>query len=68
MTDLSELTTMHVGGPAESILRDMDETEAMDTAMRHAGPRDLVILTVSSVESVWRQVNEFGGDRVEAHV
>jgi hypothetical protein len=46
----------------------MDETEAMDTAMRRASPRDLVVLTVSSVESVWAQVNAFSAERVDSRV
>lgn len=56
------------GMAPENIVRVMDETEAMETAMRHAGPRDLVVLTVSSVESVWRQVHAFGTERADARV
>jgi cyanophycin synthetase len=44
---------------SEHIRRVMDENEAMDAALRLAGPRDLVVLTVSSVEAVWAQVNAF---------
>lgn len=43
------------------IYRVMDEADAMDAALRMAGPKDLVVLTVSDVEGVWKQVNSFEG-------
>ena len=47
------------GMPSDRIRRVMDETDAMDAALGLAGPKDLVVLTVSSVEAVWAQVNAF---------
>jgi cyanophycin synthetase len=56
------------GMDPDRIQRVMDETEAMDTALRMAGPRDLVVLTVSSVDSVWNQVNAFTRIETDARV
>jgi cyanophycin synthetase len=50
------------GMQAEHIRRVMDESEAMDAALRLAHPGDLVVLTVSSVEAVWAQANAFVPD------
>jgi cyanophycin synthetase len=36
-----------------------DEEAAMDTAMRLAKPGDLVIMTCTDVDAVWRQIQEF---------
>lgn len=40
-----------------------DEHEAMDAALRSAGPRDLVLLHPTSVDRTWRQVLEFAAER-----
>lgn len=58
---LSEAATA-AGMDGSRIRRVMDEQEAMDTALRMAGPRDLVVLTVSAVEAVWAQVGAFAGE------
>jgi cyanophycin synthetase len=47
------------GMAPERIRRVMDEGEAMDAALSLAGPRDLVVLTVSNVEGVWAQATSF---------
>jgi cyanophycin synthetase len=36
-----------------------DEPAAMDAAMRSAQPGDLVIMTCTDVDAVWRQIQEF---------
>lgn len=36
-----------------------DEHDAMDAAMRAAAPGDLVIMTCTDVDGVWRQIQEF---------
>jgi cyanophycin synthetase len=56
------------GMPADRMRRVMDETEAMDAALRLAGPEDLVVLTVSSVDAVWAQVNAFTPEWVSSSV
>ena len=42
-----------------SIRIEADEAAAMDAAMRSAKPRDLVIMTCTDVDAVWRQIQEF---------
>lgn len=41
------------------IRRILDERQAMDAALRSAGPRDLVVLTPTDVEAVWQQAISF---------
>ncbi len=44
-----------------------DETAAMDTALRMGTPGDLVAMTVTDVDAVWRQVQAFRpSERVDA--
>jgi cyanophycin synthetase len=64
---LSEAAT-RAGLPQERIRRVMDESEAMDAALRLAGPKDLVVLTVTSVTAVWEQVNAFTPEWAAARV
>lgn len=47
------------GMRADSIRIVFDENAAMDAALRMAGPGDLVALTVTDVDGVWRQVQAF---------
>jgi len=51
-------------GMPESRIRIIPEEQAaMDAALRSAGPRDLVLLHPTSVDAVWRQVQEFAAAR-----
>ncbi len=55
------------GMPPERIRIVFDEAAAMDTALRMARPSDLVALTVTDVDAVWRQVQAFRpAERVDA--
>lgn len=47
------------GMPAGRVRRIMDEQEAMDMALRMAGPDDLVVMMPTEVEAVWEQVQAF---------
>ncbi|MCU1416724.1 MAG: cyanophycin synthetase [Schumannella sp.] len=42
-----------------------DESAAMDAALRMAAPEDLVAMTVTDVDGVWRQVQSFRQERVD---
>ncbi len=55
------------GMPQERIRIVFDETAAMDAALRMAAPGDLVAMTVTDVDAVWRQVQAFRpSERVDA--
>jgi cyanophycin synthetase len=47
------------GFPEERISRILDEDEAADLCLRMAQPGDLVVLTPTDVEAMWRQVLDF---------
>ena len=55
------------GMPPDQIKIVFDESAAMDTALRMATPGDLVAMTVTDVDAVWRQVQAFRhSERVDA--
>lgn len=54
------------GMDASRIHRVMDESDAMEAALRMATERDLVVLTVSNVTGVWNQVNAFTIERARS--
>ncbi|MFC1457445.1 cyanophycin synthetase [Microvirga arabica] len=47
------------GFPEEKITRILDEDEAADVCLSRAQPGDLVVLTPTDVEAMWRQVLDF---------
>jgi cyanophycin synthetase len=47
------------GMSPEHVHRVIDERAAMATALGMAGPRDLVALTVTDVDAVWRQIHSW---------
>lgn len=54
------------GMPPERIRIVFDENAAMDAALQMAVPGDVVAMTVTDVDSVWRQVQEFRTEAVDA--
>jgi cyanophycin synthetase len=48
-----------MGFPEERIQRILEEDEAADLCLRMAQPGDLVVLTPTDVEPMWRQVLDF---------
>ncbi len=53
------------GMDPSSVRRIVDEGEAVDAALRSAGPRDLVVVMPTDVDGVWRRIQEFRGSFVE---
>jgi cyanophycin synthetase len=47
------------GYPEERISRILEEDDAADLCLRKAQPGDLVVLTPTDVEAMWRQVLDF---------
>ncbi len=54
------------GAGDDRILIVPDESAATETALRLAGPDDLVAVMPTDVEAVWHQVNTFAGASVDA--
>jgi len=50
---------LSAGFPEERITRILDEDEAAKLCLRRAQPGDLVVLTPTDVEAMWRQVLDF---------
>ncbi|AEG51019.1 cyanophycin synthetase [Sphingobium chlorophenolicum L-1] len=50
---------LNAGVPMERVHRIIDEFAAVDAALRMARPGDLLVILPTSVEQVWRQVQQF---------